>query len=279
MKKIAVINDLSGVGRCSLSVAMPIISVLGYECCPFPTAVLSNQTGFDSFFCEDFTDKIDVFANEWKKLGVSFDGILTGFLGSAAQVEKILKFINEFKKEHTLLVVDPVMADDGEIYSTYDKELCDEIKKLTYVANVITPNLTELCILSGENYFDVISYCDNDDYFEKIKIIASKLLRGNLKTVIVTGIHKNNYIYNLCVSKEEIFYMPSKKFGNGYSGTGDIFSAIVTGMLVKGESVKSAVYSATSFLEKAIEDTFNEETDRNYGVNFQKYLGDLINEK
>ncbi|MEG0546620.1 MAG: pyridoxamine kinase [Oscillospiraceae bacterium] len=276
MKKIAVINDLSGFGRCSLTAAIPIISVSGSECSPLPTAILSNQTGYESFYCDDYTDKIDFFTSEWKKLNKSFDGILTGFLGSIDGVDKVLNFIKTFKTEKTILVVDPVMADDGEIYSTYNKKFCSEIKKLVSVSNVITPNLTELCILTEKDFSELLSHSNDDDYFEIIVSLAKEVLNDCLKTVIVTGIEKGDSIFNMAVSENDSFTVHSKKMGNGYSGTGDIFSAIIVSQLVNGKTIKSAVKTATSFLEKAIEDSFNEGTDANDGVNFEKYLGELI---
>ncbi len=149
MRKIAVVNDISGMGRCSLTAAIPVLSVLGLECCPLPTAVLSNQTGYDSFFCADFTEQMEAYIAEWRKRRINFDGILTGYLASARQADTILSFLEEFKTENTLYVCDPVMADDGRVYDTYDDALCGKIKMLAGKADVITPNLTELCILTG----------------------------------------------------------------------------------------------------------------------------------
>ena len=130
LKKIAAVNDISGFGRCSLTAALPVISALGIECCPLPTAVLSNQTGYDSFHCVDLTNDLSRFINEWKKLGVKFDGILTGYIASATQAELISQFIDEFATENTVTVVDPVMADDGQVYGTYSKSLCAKVAHL-----------------------------------------------------------------------------------------------------------------------------------------------------
>lgn len=185
MKKIAVINDLSGFGKCSLTAAIPVISALGLECCPMPTAVLSNQTGFESFYCDDFTDKMDFFTSEWKKLGVRFDGILTGFIASHRQAEKIFRFLDEFQNDDTVFFCDPVMADDGKIYDIYDKAMCDAVTRLAKRADIISPNLTELCVLTGESY-EALSSSESDD----IAKAASSLLNDTLSTVIVTGIKK-----------------------------------------------------------------------------------------
>lgn len=129
MKRIAVINDLSGFGKCSLSVALPILSAMGLECNPIPTAILSNQTGFDNFHSVDFTDHLTPYIDVWKKQNVQFDAILTGYLASEKQVDIILDFINHFGK-NSLVFVDPVMADNGVLYDTYDEKLCEKVKCL-----------------------------------------------------------------------------------------------------------------------------------------------------
>lgn len=125
-KKIAVINDFSGFGRCSIAVALPIISTLKIQCCPLPTSIFSNHTGFDSFFFDDYTDKMPLYINEWKKLGLQFDGITSGFLGSKKQIEIVTQFFKDFKTKENIIIVDPVMGDYGKIYATYTKEMCEE---------------------------------------------------------------------------------------------------------------------------------------------------------
>ena len=151
VKKIAVINDISGFGKCSLTVSLPIISALGVECNPIPTAILSNQTGFDSYYCVDFTENMTSYIDIWKQQNVKFDAIMTGYLTSEKQVDIIIDFIDHFGK-NSLVFVDPVMADDGVLYDTYDENLCNKVKALTEKADIITPNLTELCILCNADY-------------------------------------------------------------------------------------------------------------------------------
>lgn len=278
MKKIAVVNDLSGFGRCSLSAAMPIISVLGMECCALPTAVLSNQTGYDSYHCFDYTSEMPKYINEWKKLGVHFDAILTGYLTTSTQADIVADFIDTFSTPETLLVVDPVMADDGRLYGTYSKSLCRKVAGLTSKANIITPNLTELCILCQKSYKELMLLSGNDNYTDIIAAEARKLLSDRLHTVIVTGVRKGNCICNIMVEKDNTAVSKSEIFGGSYSGTGDIFASVVCGEITKGTSMVYTVELATRFLEKAIRDTYREGTDRNSGVNFQKYLEMLINE-
>lgn len=278
IKKIAVINDISGFGRCSLTAAIPIISSMGLECCPLPTAVLSNQTGYDSFYCTDYTNHLGKYINEWKKMGVRFDAIMTGYLTSATQADIILNFIDSFKTENTILLVDPVMADDGRLYGTYSKSLCRKVSELTRRADIITPNLTELCILCRISYKELTSHSGESGYTDIVAKAASALLGGNIKTVIVTGVKAGNCICNITVQENHISVSKSEIFGGSYSGTGDIFSSIICAEAAKGTSLTYAVELATRFLEKAIRDSYREGTDRNDGVNFQKYMEMLINE-
>lgn len=274
VKRIAVINDLSGFGRCSLTAALPVISAIGIEACPLPTAILSNQTGYPSFFCTDYTENLYSYINEWRKLGVKFDGILTGYLTSAKQAEIIYDFVEEFADVNTLVFVDPVMADDGVLYDTYDSNLCKKVKKLTEKANIIAPNLTELCILCDADYEKVT----HENSIQKTSEIAASLLTDTLKTVIVTGVKIDDEIHNIIVDKSGKTVVKSKLIEGSYSGTGDLFSSIVCAEIVKGKSVLQAVNIATVFLQKSIEDTYKENTDRNNGVNFQQHLEVLIYE-
>lgn len=278
MKKIAVINDLSGFGRCSLTVAIPIISALGCECCPLPTAVLSNQTGYESYHCIDLTDELEGYANEWKKLGYKFDAIMTGYIASPKQADLILKFIDDFKGENTKLIVDPVMADDGKIYGTYSKELCKKVIEVSRKANIITPNITELCILTGTNYEQLIAKRDNNNYIDSIVEVAKKLLNDTVKSVIVTGVITCGSICNILVEKDNVSVARSDIFGGSYSGTGDIFASVISAEIAKGTNLVYAIELATKFLEKSIKSSFREGTDRNDGVNFQRYLEMLTNE-
>lgn len=275
MKKIAVINDLSGFGKCSLSVALPVISALGIEACPLPTAILSNQTGYSSFFCADYTENMASYIAEWKKMGAEFDGILTGYSASEKQVEIISNFIEEFADDNTIIFVDPVMADDGTLYDTYDERLCGKMKQLTKKANIISPNLTELCILCGADY-EKISKENNIDEISKL---AYSLLSDKLKTVIVTGIKKQDEILNIIVDKNGADFIKSQLLGGSFSGTGDIFSSIVCGAVVNGKSVKDAVKLASDFIEKSIKNTPSDKAYEPDGVNFFSALEMLINEK
>jgi len=153
-KKIALINDMTGFGRCSIAVALPVISMLRVQCCALPTAIFSNHTGFESFYYQDYTDHMQPSINEWKKLGLEFSGICTGFLGSARQIAIVSDFIRDFKRPDNLVIIDPVMGDYGKPYPTYTKEMCDHMKDLVCYADILTPNMTEACILTDTPYED-----------------------------------------------------------------------------------------------------------------------------
>ena len=226
----------------------------------------------------DLTNDLSKFINEWKKLGVKFDGILTGYIASATQAELISGFIDEFATENTVTVVDPVMADDGQVYGTYSKSLCAKVAHLAKKADIITPNITELCILARHSYKDLIMQSSRPDYLKTVENIARTLLVGKVRCVIVTGVRSSNCICNLLVEKDNVSVSKSEIFGGSYSGTGDIFSSIICAHAVKGTSMVYAVESATRFLEKSIKDSYREGTNRNDGVNFQKYLEMLTNE-
>ena len=282
MKRVALIHDLSGFGKCSLTAAIPVISVMGIQACPFPTAILSAQTGFENFYCHDFTDSMECFTEHWKEMNVSFDGIYSGYLNSSEQIEKVIHFLELFQDERTLYLADPVMGDQGKFYSMVNAGFLEGMRKLSQMADVITPNLTELCFLSGEDYEAVMACRQMPNYIDEIVHLCERILSKAKKpqSVIVTGIlreeEKKNYVGNLVVSKDQRFYLETRYTGMGFSGTGDLFASVICGSLVKGESIQEAVEKATYFLQDAIEEATREQIPRNHGVNFEKYLSRLL---
>ena len=191
-KKIAVINDFSGFGRCSIAVALPIISAMRIQCCPVPTSIFSNHTGFDSFFFEDYTDRMQAYIDEWKKLGLEFRGISSGFLGSKEQIQIVIRFFREFRREDTIIVVDPVMGDYGKPYPTYTAQMCEEMKKLVTYTDILTPNLTEACILTDMPY-----HADHWRMREIMELAERLSVLGPAK-VVITGIPQKTYVSNFC---------------------------------------------------------------------------------
>lgn len=268
-KKIAAINDYSGFGRCSIAVELPIISALKVQCCPVPTSILSNHTGFESFFFKDFTDNMQEYINEWKKLDLHFDGICTGFLGSHRQIAIVEGFFESFKTEDNKIIIDPVMGDYGKIYPTYTKETCQEMKKLIKYADIITPNLTEACILTDEEY-NVL--CSNQDLLR----IARKLSDMGPEKIVITGIQRGQFIANYCYEKGKEGYMiKTMKVGTQRSGTGDIFAAIIAADAVNGVNFHESVRKASSFIKKCILKSIELDIPVTDGVCFEEILTTL----
>lgn len=273
MKKIATINDLSGFGKCSLSVALPIISAMGIQCCPLTTGVFSNQTGYPSYKSVDFTDYMNDFINEWKKLDAHFDGIITGFIPNSKQGQIISSFIDSFKEENTIVLVDPVMGDNGELYPCYDNDSINAIKELSKKADIITPNLTELCCLVNEDYNN-ISSLPLANLVERIATMCKALD----KDVITTGICIDDKIVTTVYTNNEITPIVTDKIGGSFSGTGDILASIVGAGVVNGMSLIDATKLASNFITKSIKQTISD-TNGNYnpanGIHFEPHLASL----
>ena len=268
-KKIAVINDFSGFGRCSIAVALPIISTLKIQCCPLPTSIFSNHTGFDSFFFDDYTDKMPLYINEWKKLGLQFDGITSGFLGSKKQIEIVTQFFKDFKTKENIIIVDPVMGDYGKIYATYTKEMCEEMKKLVQYADIITPNITELCILTDTPYQEKWK-------ISELEKMTEELSKKGPEKLVVTGIVQKEFIANFCYEKGK----PSKtlrchRVGTQRSGTGDVFSSIIAADAVNQVPFDKSVKKASNFIKKCILKSIEMDIPVTDGVCFEELLQTL----
>lgn len=271
-KKIAVVNDFSGFGRCSLTVSIPIISAMKIQCCALPTAVLSNHTGYQDFFFDDYTDKMKEYYMKWDKLGLSFDGIYTGFLGSVRQVELIIDFIKRFAGKDTSIIVDPVMGDDGERYATIDTELCLELKKLIPLSTIITPNLTEACILAG------VPYSSRDFGLSELEYIAGRLRDDGAGNIVITGITHGDMISDFISRKDGKSVMYSHKCsGTAHAGTGDVFASIIAANSVNGVELESSVKMAADFVSRAVELSDSMDIPYQDGVCFEELLGELSN--
>ena len=285
MKKIALINDLSGFGKCSLTAAISVVSVMGIHAVPLPTAVLSAQTGFQSFYCDDYTDRMDFFTEEWKKMNVHFDGIHSGYLAGSEQIKKVMHLLDAFQTKDTVYLADPVMGDNGRQFKAFSKELLDGMKQLCARASITTPNLTELCLLTGTDYETLTAVSKDDDYLARILDIAKKLLQTMQSNTcsLVTGIIRQSqegaFMGNMAVTEDHSFYHETPYIPQSFSGTGDLFAAVICASLVNGLTVEEAAKKATFFLKPAIEDAVAEHVESNHGVDFEKYLGRLIDIK
>ncbi len=264
-KRVAAIHDLSGLGRCSLTAAIPVLSALGLQACPVPTAVLSCQTGFSHFHLADGTEWMDHFIEDWRRCGLTPDGIYTGFLAGEAQVEKVEGFLTAFRTPQTLLVVDPVLGDGGQLYKGCTADLCRRMAALAARADVITPNLTEACLLCGESYEAFAA--DDPALPQRVLALARRLAQGG-RQVVITGVDHGDAIYNIAAGREEFLVKTPRQAGH-FSGTGDLFTSVVCGGYLRGLSLRQSVELATRLIAAAIADTYGMPEN---GVEFERHL-------
>lgn len=269
-KKVVLINDLSGLGRCSLSVELPVLSVMGFECLLLPTAVLSNHTGYDSYFLHSLDEQMRPWMEEWKKQQVECDAILTGFLGSAGQVREVFHFFDLFQKKNTLTVVDPVLGDGGKLYSSCTEEQVRGMRELCSRADVILPNLTEACLLCDfpwKKYFSS----------EEIEKMAEKLTSLGPDKAVISGIEEENHVVDLVFEKgKKPVWIRSKKTAAMRSGTGDLFASVLTGSLLQKDSLPEAVKRAGDFVRLALQKTAELHVPAEEGCAFELVLPALV---
>ncbi len=280
-KKIAIINDLSGFGRCSLTAAISVTAAMGVQPCPLPTAVLSAQTGYPSYYLDDYTGKMEYIRQEWEKMHVKFDGIYTGFVASEEQIQQIFRFIETFHREDNFLLVDPVMGGDGIKYAMFTDSLCLKMRELTKKADIITPNLTELCLLAREDYGKIQQLKDHEKLLSAIESIGKSLCLEGPGKILVTGIHYTDgegteQMGNLYITPSDTSLCSFPLIGGSYSGTGDLFASCLAAGIARGDSVKDIMHMAGKFIELSIADTVRENIPRNDGVNYEKYLSLLF---
>lgn len=273
MKRIVTIQDLSCFGKCSLTVALPIISAMGIETSVIPTAVLSTHTQFKGFTFRDLTNDIPGITKHWKEEQVNFDAIYTGYLGSIEQINLLKRFFNEFKTDNNFIFVDPVMGDNGRLYSGFDEKFVLEMKELCKNADIIVPNITEACYMLQRKY--------KEEFTEsEVKEVLIELTNLGPKYAILTGISlKENEIGVIAYNKEnnKFFSYYREKIPGKYHGTGDIFSSTLVGAIVNNNSIEEALKIAVDYVWETIEDTYKEKKEFAYGVNFETKIPYLIN--
>lgn len=267
------VHDLSGIGRVSLTVVIPILSSMGFQVCPLPTAVLSNHTQYPQFSFLDLTGEMPKIIFEWKRLGIRFDAFYTGYLGSPRQIQIVSDFIDDFRQPDNLVVVDPVLGDNGKLYTNFDGQMVKEMRQLIAKADVVTPNLTELFYLLDRPYKEV-----NTD--EELKSYLRHLSDKGPEIVIITSVpvmndaHKTSvYAYNRQGNrywKITCPYLPAH-----YPGTGDTFTSVITGSLLQGDSLPIALDRGTQFILQGIRATFGYEYDNREGILLEKVLHNL----
>lgn len=268
-KKIALINDFTGFGRCSIAVQLPIISMLKVQCCALPTSIFSSHTGFEGFYSTDYTEHMSPYMEQWKKLDLKFKGICTGFLGSARQIQIVNRFVEEFKEKDTVIVVDPVMGDYGKLYPTYTEEMCGNLIHLVRQADIVVPNVTEAAILTGTKYKETWT-------IRELFTMAEKLSANGPKKVVITGIPQKTYVSNFCYEADGNYsIIRTHKIGNSRSGTGDIFSAIIAADAVNGVDFATSVRKASKFIKKCILKSIELDIPLTDGVCFEELLHTL----
>lgn len=273
VRRIAAIHDLSGIGRTSLMAVIPILSTMGFNVCPLPTAILSNHSQYPDFSFLDLTEEMPRIIDQWKKLGVTFDAIYTGYMGSPRQIEIVCGFIERFRTADTLVVVDPVLGDNGHLYSKMTQEMVEEMRRLACRADVLTPNLTEAFALLDRPY-------KTDCTTEELKDLIAELSEMGPDTVIITGVPvpgQSGLTSVIARSKSDLRtwkvtcpYLPAH-----YPGTGDSFTSVITGSLLQGDSLPIALDRAAQFILQGIRSTFGYRMDNRDGILLERVLPNL----
>ncbi|MGB4438840.1 MAG: pyridoxamine kinase [Sedimentibacter sp.] len=274
--KVAAIHDMSGVGRCSMTVIIPIMSALGCQVCPLPTALLSNHSEYKNFYFFDFTEYMEEYYSFWEKNNTEFDCVYSGFIGSEKQINIMLDIINKINnKNKALIVVDPVMGDYGITYKTYTKNMIEKMSCLVQKADIITPNMTEASILLGKKYS-----------MEKISIKMLKTYLDGLCSMgpsiaVITGVTTEDGEHiNACFNKKsnEYWKIPFDYVDKRYPGTGDLFTSILVSHLLNGKILPEAIEEASRFVSLAVSTTYEANTPSSEGVIFEKIMRELYNE-
>ena len=268
------IHDISGFGKCSLTVALPVISACGIETTVMPTAVLSTHTGgFTGYTWRDLTDDMMPIARHWKGLEIGFDAIYTGYLGSFEQIEIVKKIVSDFKTENNFFLCDPAMADHGRMYTLFDKDFAKKMAELCSLADIIVPNFTEAAFMTDEEYKEgpyTTEYVEN---------ILSKLAALGPEKIVLTGVYfDSENLGCACYDNGKIDYVMMPRLNGVYHGTGDVFASALCGALINGKELKKAAEIATKFTCGCIRRTLKYTPDVRYGVAFEGELPALIKE-
>ncbi len=270
-KRILTIQDISCVGQCSLTVALPIISACGVETAILPSAVLSTHTaGFSGFTFRDLTDDMPAIREHWEKENIKFDAIYTGYLGSLKQIGFVKDIMNSCNKENALRIVDPAMADNGKLYPLFDIEYAHAMAELCSTADIVLPNITEACFMTDTEYKDQYDRAYIDTLLEKLSDLGCK-------TVILTGVSYRDGMTGVVVYENgEYKYYEHKRISKGCHGTGDVYASAFTGALMRGFNAFKAACIAADYTVLCIENT-QDDPEHWYGVKFETVLGQLTN--
>lgn len=268
--RILTIQDISCLGQCSLTVALPIISACGQETVILPSAVLSTHTGgFSGFTFRDLTDDIPDIQKHWQKENIKFDAIYTGYLGSLKQIDYVADILDTMGTDKCIKIVDPAMADNGKLYSIFDIEYAKAMAKLCTKADIVLPNITEACFMTGYEY--------KEKYDEKYVVELLNALRSQgMKTIVMTGVSYEEKSTGVVIFEgDSIRYYKHDKLEKSSHGTGDIFASAFTGSLLSGKEIYEAVQIAADFVLSAMINTQGDDSHW-YGVKFETVLKDLV---
>ncbi|MBQ6910054.1 MAG: pyridoxamine kinase [Synergistaceae bacterium] len=272
IKRVLSIQDISCLGKCSQTIALPVLSALGSEAVMLPTALLSTHTMFKNFTFKDLSDQIEPIINHWKSEGVKFDAVYTGYIGSEAQIEQVKNIFKEFKDKDTLIFIDPVMADNGKLYPAFDMNYVKKNAELCAYADIIVPNITEACFMTGVEYKEKY----NEDY---IKLLLDKLNALGAKINLLTGVSLEDGktgVMGYDNIKGEYYLYQNKRINAVYHGTGDLFSSVCVGEILKGLDWRDAARIAADYTAHTIEVTLESPDKPWYGVNFEETLPELL---
>lgn len=272
MKRIVTIQDISCVGKCSLTVALPIISAMGVETAIIPTAVLSTHTMFQDFTCKDLTDEILPITAHWKKENLGFDAIYTGYLASFEQIDLVAKVFDDFKTEENVIVVDPVMADNGKLYPAFDLDFAKKMSELCGKADIIVPNITEAAIMTGSEYKEVY----DETYVKDLLVKLSKL---GAKISVLTGVsfkEGTTGVMGYDRTTEEFYYYSNERLDASFHGTGDVFTSTLVGAMMNGFDWRKSLEIAADYTALCIKYTLEDPKGCWYGVNFEQAIPNLI---
>ena len=273
MKRIMSIQDISCVGKCSLTVALPVISAMGIETSIVPTAVLSTHTQFSGFTFRDLTEDMIPVKEHWKKENFKFDAIYTGYLGSERQVDIVIEYFDTFKSDNTKIIVDPAMADNGKLYTGFDKPFAEKMSTLCGKADIVLPNISEACLMLD------LPYPGEDADEKTIEGILIKLAKLGAKVNVITGTQfaDGTLGYTGYIPETgEFFRYGTEKINYKSHGTGDVFASAFTGAFVNGHEVKDALMVAADYTCACIRNTYNDPDHVSYAVNFEKEIPYLL---
>lgn len=271
--RLAMINDIAGFGRCSTTVSLPVISVMKVQVCPVPTSVLSNHLGFPLCHFDDYTSHMRDYIKVWSELGLTFDGLYCGFLGNEEQINIVREFVEMFRPP--LFLLDPVMGDHGRAYSSITETHVQKMKELLPLADIITPNITEACLLTGT------PWKDGEWMMQELSGLCERLASLCLKdsvsaSIVITGIRQGDFLVNFLWDDGVYTTVASPIAGASRPGTGDIFASILAADAVRGETLLSSVQKAANFVGLCIAGSEKAGTPVQEGVVFEKYLAALL---